>query len=609
MKVVTVRAAVTVASVYGFFLLFAQFAFVELIRTAGHGVVVEKILLGSMAVAGVAAGFLAAWRGVRPAMVRIAMGIAAVAAVIAEFGGSLPIVLVVSLATGSALGAATVSLAALLPGWCGIGAVALGTGIGYAFCNLPWVFLQTPLHQAWIAAGIAGLGALAVPPAGTWQTEARPRPLAFPLVVMLFTALVWMDSAAFFIIQHADDLKSGTWGDALLWRNAALHLGFALIAGLWLKRGSARTVPVAAWVMLAVAAIWVNDTSTRRAAAWLYPSAVSLYSVALVVWPGWFGGAADSRSAAWKAAWLFAIAGWFGSANGIGMAETLRHVPTAFIVGSALVVLAAMVLGSIRQSLRPALAVAAVVFCGWIMAKPPEAPRGSAAERGRQVYVAEGCIHCHSQYSRPGSGDEAIWGPAPNTDKTLHQQPVLIGNRRQGPDLTNIGARRSEAWLKAHFMDPRALFRDSTMPSYAHLFHDGRGDDLVRYLRECGIETMQELMARQAAWLPEKSATPPPDGSRLFALHCAVCHGNDGTGGGLLADQFPMPPPNLRIGPFVRTADGKKETIARIIKFGVIGSHMPGHETLRDAEVLALSDFIGRNVSIPIQPPAVTPTP
>lgn len=592
MNTVAMRAALTVASVYGFFLLFAQFAFVELIRGAAPEVS-EKIFLGAMAVAGVAAGFFVAWRGASSTMIRAALAFAAAAAaLVAALGGSLPILLGVSVATGAALGVATVSLAALLPGWCGIGTVALGTGMGYAICNLPWVFPQSPIHQAWIAAGIAGMGAFTVPPAGIWRKESTVRSMAFPLVLMLFTALVWMDSAAFFIIQHAEDLKSGTWGNALLWRNAALHLGFAVISGWWLKRGNPRTVPVAAWVMLAVAALWVNDGSTRWSAGWLYPSGVSLYSVALVVWPAWFCGAADSKSAAWKAAWLFAIAGWFGSANGIGMAETLQHVPSAFILASAAVVLAAVFLSSAGRSLRPALTVGVVAVCGWIMAKPAEEIRGSAADRGRQVYVAEGCIHCHSQYSRPGSADEAIWGPAPDTAKTLNQQPVLIGNRRQGPDLSNIGARRSEAWLKAHLIDPRALGPDSVMPSYAHLFDNGRGDDLVRYLRERGIETLPALLAQQAEWTPDKSAIAGLDGDRLFTRYCAVCHGNDGTGGGPLANQLPMLPTNLRIGPFIRTADATDETISRAIKFGVIGSHMPGHETLSDAEILSLSDFI-----------------
>jgi cytochrome c oxidase cbb3-type subunit 2 len=586
------RAAATVASVYGFFLLFAQFAFVELIRAAGHGVASEKLLLGLMALAGVTGGFLAAWRGIRPRMIRASLGMAALAAVAATFGGAFPALLAVSLTTGATLGAATVALAALLPGWCGILAVATGTGLGYAFCNLPWIFPQPPTHQAWIAAAVAALGALAVPATGSWRPVAGQRPLAFPLAVILFTALVWMDSAAFFIIQHVEEMKSGTWGGAWLWRNSALHIGFAVLAGVWLSRGAARAIPVVAWVMLAVAALWVNDATTRTAAGWLYPSAVSLYSVALVVWPGWFSGAADSRSAAWRAAWLFAVAGWFGSANGIGMAETLRHVPPAFIVASAFVVLVTQVLGDLRR-LRPALAVAVVVAAGWIIAKPDHPPTRSAAGRGRMVYLAEGCIHCHSQYIRPGSHDEPLWGSAPPKENALEQRPVLIGNRRQGPDLSHIGARRSEAWLKAHFMDPRLLSPGSVMPSYAHLFKDGRGDDLVQYLRECGVAAMPELMNLQAQWKPSTGAASP-DANRLYARHCAVCHGEDGQGDGPLASRIPMPPTNLRSGPFIRTDRGDVETISRVIKFGVIGSQMPGHETLKDGDILSLAELMQR---------------
>ncbi len=48
----------------------------------------------------------------------------------------------------------------------------------------------------------------------------------------------------------------------------------------------------------------------------------------------------------------------------------------------------------------------------------------------------------------------------------------LIGNRRQGPDLSEVGARRSPLWLHIHLIDPRLLSYDSPMPSYAWLFRD-----------------------------------------------------------------------------------------------------------------------------------------
>jgi len=106
-------------------------------------------------------------------------------------------------------------------------------------------------------------------------------------------------------------------------------------------RGGIRSLPVLAGGLLAVAGLAANDRATLPLAGWLYPLGVSVYSTALVAWPAWFGGAADPRAAAWRAAWLFAIGGWFASANGIGMAETLHRVPVGFVLGAGAVVLGA----------------------------------------------------------------------------------------------------------------------------------------------------------------------------------------------------------------------------------------------------------------------------
>ncbi len=589
MNRLALRAALTVAAVYGYFLIFAQFSFVELLRGAGVTAQMEKGMLGAMAFAGIASGFLTAWLGVSPARVRMALGVAVLAACFAPLASGTAGFIAIALVTGAALGLATVGLSALLPAWCGVVWVGVGTGLGYAFCNLPAVFLQTPAGQAWIAAGLALAGVVALPGKTEWRQAAETK--IFPLwsAVAMFTALVWMDSAAFFIIQHAGDLKSGTWGEALLWRNAAVHLVFACVAGFWLARGGAKSLPITAWVLLAVAALMVNNDSTRPIAGWFYPAGVSLYSAALVAWPGWFAGANGVKPAAWRAAWLFAIAGWFGSANGIGMAQTLERVPPVFVAGAGAVVAGAMVLSDFGRW-RAVVAVAAVVIAGWIGGKDNTSSISSAAERGRQVYVSEGCIHCHSQYVRPGSTDEQIWGPARKMEEVLKGQPVLIGNRRQGPDLANVGARRSEAWLKQHFIDPRALVPDSPMPSYAHLFENGCGEDLVRYLKESGVGATADVMALAAAWKPVVTGDGE-DGKALFATHCAACHGAEGYGNGSLAGLFIRPPANLVKGPLIWTTAGPDQELrtARAIKFGITGTDMPGHEVLTDADVNALA--------------------
>lgn len=615
MNATALRAALTVAAVYGHFLIFAQFALVELLRAGGLTGNREKSALAAMAVAGIAGGFLMARAGAPRRALQAALALAGVVAWFSPWCHGLPAGLAAATLTGATLGVATVGLASSLPGWCGPAWVGIGTGLAYAACNLPAVFLQSPATQAGIGGVFALVGAVVLPRDAN-HAMAPSAAIAGPgtsrspwwAVVAMFTALVWMDSAAFFIIQHAPVLKSHTWGAELLWRNSAVHAVFAAAAGWCLMRGLGRSLPAVAFAILAIAALAVNDAGTRSLASWLYSAAVSIYSVALVVWPGWFAGATDRSSRAWRAAWLFAIAGWFGSANGIGMAQSLHRVPPLFVAIATCVMIGAFLLSRPRPG--PSLAAVGMVLgiaaAGSLV--PPrtkeKAPPLSAAQRGHAVYLAEGCIHCHSRYPRPGSADETPWGPSPAPDELRAQRPVLIGNRRQGPDLANVGSRRSEAWLKLHFIDPRALVPDSTMPSYAHLFDDQRGDDLVRFLKESGVSHTMERMRTAAAWPPSPPANPAatpvkpkPDAKALFARHCAACHGPEGTGNGPLARQFIRPPANLRDGPFLWSRIADESTplpIARIVKFGIPGTDMPGHETLPDADIHALATEVLR---------------
>lgn len=109
--------------------------------------------------------------------------------------------------------------------------------------------------------------------------------------------------------------------------------------------------------------------------------------------------------------------------------------------------------------------------------------------RGRAVYIAEGCIHCHSQYVRPGTTDEERWGPVLPLPEIEKQRPPLFGNRRQGPDLQNVGARRTTEWQRRHLLSPQAVTPGSRMPSYAHLFGPGPvndGEALLAYLASLG---------------------------------------------------------------------------------------------------------------------------
>jgi mono/diheme cytochrome c family protein len=585
------RAAGVVAMVYAHFLIFAQFAWVELMRAAGGSPVTEKIALGTMTLAGITAGFVIARRDTTPGVLRTAFIAAAISAAVSPWASSVPFALFISLLSGASIGTMTVSLAPLLPRWCGIAWVGLGTGIGYALCNFPPVFLASPAQQAAIGAAFALFGATLVP------RESAPFPIVgnattrhgMLAVIAAFTALVWLDSAAFFIIQHERDLKSATWGEPLLWRNAVMHLAAAVLAGLTLRRGFSTLLAIA-WAILATAAFAVNDPATRSLAGWIYPVGVSLYSTALVAWPGFFSPDADPRAVARRAAWLYAIAGWFGSANGIGMVQSLHHVPPMFIIIAGAVVLGTMLLR--RNQWPVGVAVVAMIFLACIQPPQPK-PQPTAIERGRAVYLAEGCIHCHSRYVRPGSPDELLWGPASDLTRVLAEKPVLIGNRRQGPDLANVGARRSEAWLKLHFLNPRDFSPDSPMPSYAHLFKDTRGDDLIAFLHDVPADAISSRARTAATWTPHPTSTIP-HGAPLFLSHCAACHGVVGHGDGKFASVLVKRPTDLNRGPFVWTPSGPdlENRVARAIKFGLPGTDMPGHETLDDARIVALARYI-----------------
>src|ERR1035437_4727550 len=67
--------------------------------------------------------------------------------------------------------------------------------------------------------------------------EPRGSSVSFLRVATCFTALVWLDSAAFFIIQNTPALKAGTWeGTAHLWANGWLHLAAAIASAWFLRR-------------------------------------------------------------------------------------------------------------------------------------------------------------------------------------------------------------------------------------------------------------------------------------------------------------------------------------------------------------------------------------
>jgi len=139
-------------------------------------------------------------------------------------------------------------------------------------------------------------------------------------------------------------------------------------------------------------------------------------------------------------------------------------------------------------------------------ALPGLKPYTSAQLRGREVYIANGCVYCHSQQPRAKAFAPDFargWGRATVAGDYAYDRPHLLGTMRTGPDLMNIGVRQpSEAWHLGHLYQPRAYMPGSIMPSYPFLFElkaQAEKDDVVVQLPAGQVPAGQVVVARAEA--------------------------------------------------------------------------------------------------------------
>ena len=621
-----------IALTYVYFLIFAQFAFLKRLQELSIVDAYLKVVMGAMALGGIGLSLLAPRISLHPSpqlRIRQSLAVCALAAVLTLLRLDLLGSILVSFLIGCGLGLLTVTLVTHLRVVLGdrnnLVKVGLGTGIGYLCCNLPILFTASPQSQAIVAAVICFAG-IFVPIEHKALNESLSEcptisrvPLAqslfFAAALAGFTALVWLDSAAFFIIQNTPALKAGTWEGSLhLWANGALHLSAALASAWLLRRRGLLPVLILSLLALGSACLLLLDPGRVFAASLLYPIGVSLYSVALVAYPALLAPASTLSVRGRQAGWIYAVAGWFGSAMGIGMGQNLGHVPAWFVLLAGVVVLTPLIVLQLRLRMREITATLLVLASAWLTDRAMKTPASgddemSAVQRGRQVYIAEGCIHCHSQYVRPNSPDTLMWGPVQSMDELRDEQPPLIGNRRQGPDLSEVGNRRSLLWLKAHLMDPRQVSYASFMPAYAYLFKNRKGDDLVAYLGSLRNADSNMRLVAEGNWhLPSDALAKANDGKgeRLFLNYCATCHDTNGAARQCWKAQFKRLPPDLLIGPLqdlpaTETAPQRLNRVAHIVKFGVPGTDMPGHEYLPDSEVASIGLWLSQVTAQPNQ--------
>lgn len=107
----------------------------------------------------------------------------------------------------------------------------------------------------------------------------------------------------------------------------------------------------------------------------------------------------------------------------------------------------------------------------------------AAGLAGRNVYLEQGCMYCHTQQVRTVVTDIGL-GPVTEPGTSPAVGPPTLGFVRIGPDLTHIGSRSEDvAVLRTVLVDPKSLNPDSMMPSYAHLSAEDL-DALVQFLED-----------------------------------------------------------------------------------------------------------------------------
>lgn len=88
---------------------------------------------------------------------------------------------------------------------------------------------------------------------------------------------------------------------------------------------------------------------------------------------------------------------------------------------------------------------------------------------GRDLYIREGCVGCHSQMIRPFRSEVERYGEYSKSGEFVYDYPFLWGSKRTGPDLHRIGGKYSDNWHLNHMYDPQSTSSGSIMPAYKWL--------------------------------------------------------------------------------------------------------------------------------------------
>ncbi|HWZ03979.1 MAG TPA: cytochrome-c oxidase, cbb3-type subunit I [Mucilaginibacter sp.] len=136
--------------------------------------------------------------------------------------------------------------------------------------------------------------------------------------------------------------------------------------------------------------------------------------------------------------------------------RALERKPIKFMIAALLVIL----IGSFVE-LMPTLTIKSNIPT--IASVKPYTP---LELEGRDLYIREGCLACHSQTVRPFRSETERYGEYSKAGEFVYDHPFLWGSKRIGPDLAREGGKYPNAWHYNHLMDPRLMSPGSIMPNY-----------------------------------------------------------------------------------------------------------------------------------------------
>ncbi len=204
-------------------------------------------------------------------------------------------------------------------------------------------------------------------------------------------------------------------------------------------------------------------------------------------------------------------------------------------------------------------------------------PRTPLEDKGRSLYVNNGCTFCHTQFVRNIDWDIGALRVAHSGDY-VNDTPHLIGTERTGPDLSQEGGEHPDDWHISHFKKPRFTRPESVMPPWGFLGEENLRA-LTAYMQSLGFKMADDRTARQNYWkeeairayeagpdknvewlhghipepwtkLPNPYITSEPGlkrGHRIYQSYCIGCHGPIGDGMGPAQPYLNPPPLNFTI--------------------------------------------------------------